>query len=269
MPMDPWCDLICDLMSPDISIPQIDHEVFANPPLRVMLGQVRFPPVLRIADLGSLVPFQDAIRHQFPTFRQEQQLSFMLGPQGPQAASAQQAYRFVTADGAWSILLTPDAVTLEADVAAGYRSYDEFVERFRLLWEAILSQFGPTQVARQGLRYVDHIEGERSAPEWASVINGELLGPIVERFGSAISQTASELRLIREDGVLVFKHGILPLGPNATMGYMLDFDYFTEKPSDDTSVDAVMTRFGAYHDMIYSLFRWCVTDAALEAFRGR
>ncbi len=255
-------------MSVDIDIPQVEHEVFPNPPLKVMLGQLRFPPVLRIADLASLVPFQDAIRHQFPSFRQEQQLSFMLGPQGPQGASAQQAYRFITADAAWSILLTPDAVTLEADVAAGYTSYDQFVERFRLVWDAIVTHFAPRQVMRQGLRYVDHIEGDRSAPEWASVINGELLGPLVNRFGAAISQAVSELRLTRDDGVLVFKHGVLPLGPGASMGYLLDFDYVTEEASDDASVEAVMTRFDAYHEALYRLFRWCVTDEALEAFRG-
>jgi uncharacterized protein (TIGR04255 family) len=66
----------------------------------------------------------------------------------------------------------------------------------------------------------------------------------------------------------VFKHGMLPLGPDAKMGYLLDFDYFNEEPSGDTSLEAVMDRFDGYHQEIYSLFRWCVTDAALEAFRA-
>lgn len=233
-----------------------------------MLGQVRFPPVLRIADPASLASFQEAVRHQFPTFRQEQQLTLMMGAQGPQVPSLQNAYRFVTDDGAWNILLTTDAVTLEADIAAGYTSYDGFVEQFRLVWQAILAHFAPDRVARQGLRYVDHIEGERTAPEWAALINHDLLGPLVDRFGTAIAQSASELRLTREDGVLVFKYGMLPLGPDATMGYLLDFDYFNEEPSDDTSLEAVMDRFTGYHEALYSLFRWCVTDVALEAFRG-
>ncbi len=252
-----------------MDIPPVEYEVFSDPPLKAMLGQVRFPTVLRIADLVSLAPFQEAIRHQFPTFRQEQQMSFVFGPQGPREPSMQQAFRFITDDGAWSILLTPDAVTLEADVAAGYTSYGQFVERFRLVWEAIVAHFAPSQVLRQGLRYVDHIEGERSAPEWAQTINAELLGPLVQRFGSTIRQAASELRLACEDGVLVFKHGILPLGPKAKMGYLLDFDYFNEEPTGDTSLAAVMGRFDSYHNAVYGLFRWCVTDAALEAFRGR
>ncbi len=255
-------------MSNAIDIPRFDHEVFARPPLKAMLGQLRFPTVLRIADIGSLVPFQDAVRHQFPTFRQEQQLTLTVGLQGPQGPTLQPAFRFITGNGGWSFLLTPDAVTLEADVTAGYTSYDEFVDQFRLVWEAILANFSPDRVSRQGLRYVDHIEGELAAPDWASLINPELLGPVVDRFGAAITQTASELRLTRQNGVLVFKHGMLPLGPEARMGYMLDFDYFNEEASDDTSVEAVMSRFNAYHQTLYSLFRWCVTDTALEAFRA-
>ena len=255
-------------MGDSLDIPTVEHEVFRSPPLKAMLGQVRFPTVLRIADLASLVPFQEAIRDAFPTFRQEQQLSFVLGPQGPQGATAQQAFRFVTEDRGWSIILTPDTLTLEADVAVRYTSYDEFAERFRLAWETILVHYQPRQVIRQGLRYVDHLEGDRSAAEWAELINPDLLGPLIERFGSEVTQSASELRLVLADGVLVFKHGMLPLGPDGKMGYLLDFDYFTEEPSDDASLDAVTRRFDAYHERLYGFFRWCVTDTALEAFRG-
>ena len=263
-----FCDLTCDLMSVDLIIPVVEHEVFPNPPLKAMLGQVRFPTVLRIADLGSLGPFQEAIRGEFPTYREEQQVILVVGPHGPQAPHAQRAHRFVTKNQAWNILLTPDAVTLEADVAAGYASYDEFALRFRLVWQALLTNFSPSQVERQGLRYVDHIEGDHTAPEWAAFINPELLGSLVERFGDKISQSASEVRLTRDDGVLVFKHGMLPIGPSSTCGYLLDFDYFIEEPQDDTSLEAVMDRFDGYHQMLYSMFRWCVTDAALDGFRA-
>ena len=256
-------------MTTGLDIPIVEHEVFPNPPLKAMLGQIRFPTVLRIADLASLAPFQEAIRGDFPVFREEQQLSLVVGPQGPQAPQIQRAWRFVTANQGWSFLLTPDAVTLEADVAFGYTSYEEFSRRFRGVWQAIADQFGPAQVSRQGLRYVDHFEGDRAAPEWATFINPDLLGPLVEQFGPAITQSASEFRLAREGaGVLVFKHGMLPLGPGGTLGYLLDFDFFTEEPDDDTSLDAVMGRFDRYHEELYSMFRWCLTEAALEVFRA-
>lgn len=250
------------------TVPEVQHESFAKPPLKVMLGQVRFPPVLRIADMASLGGFQDAVRAEFPTFRQEQQFSFMLGPNGPEAATAQQAYRFATADGAWSVLLTTEAVTLEADVAVRYTSYVEFVERFSTVWQAVRDHFQPGQVVRQGLRYVDHLEGERRAREWAEYINEELLGPLTGSLGEGVTQSVSEMRFSRSDGVLVFKHGILPLGPDAHPGYLLDFDYFVEQADPDVTTSAVVARFDRYHDMLYRFFRWCVTDRALEEFRN-
>lgn len=45
-------------MSHGPDIPAAEHEAFANPPLKTMLGQVRFPAILRIADLGALGAFK-------------------------------------------------------------------------------------------------------------------------------------------------------------------------------------------------------------------
>ena len=253
---------------PDIPLVSAeDHETFENPPLKAMLGQVRFPPILRVANLEALGPFQEAIRRDFPDFAPEQQFSVTLGPEGPQQTSASRAYRFKTADQAWSAVLTPDALTLEADVSERYTSYDEFSRYFAQVWAAVLEHFAPTRVSRQGLRYVDHLEGSGDASGWERYINKDLLGPLVGALGPGVEQSVSELRFPRPDGVLVFKHGMLPAGPSATMGYLLDFDYFNEEPSDDVSVEALRSRFDRYHDFLYSFFHWCVTDEAREGFR--
>jgi uncharacterized protein (TIGR04255 family) len=262
------CDLICDLMAYGPNIPGVEHEIFREPPLKAMLGQVRFPPVLRIADLGSLSALQETIRAEFPKFAQEQQVTLMVGPGVPQGPVTSNAFRFSTSDGAWSVALAPDAMTLEADVTVRYTSYAEFAERFGLVWAALAEHFAPSQVLRQGLRYVSHVESSRAAADWAELINDDLLGPLVGAFGEGVAQSVSELRFPQEDGVLVFKHGMLPLGPEQNMGYLLDFDYFTEEPEDDVSVAALAARFDRFHDLIYRFFRWCVTDLALEEFRG-
>lgn len=247
-------------------IPPVEREVFAKPPIKAMLGQVRFPPVLRIADMASLAPFQDAIRKQFPDFTPEQQFSFILAPDGPQHVTASQAYRFRSPDHAWSVLLGIEALTIEADPSIRYTSYDEFADHFRRVWAAVIDHFEPTEITRQGLRYTDHIEGDRPASEWRAYINEDLLGPLVGAFGEGVAQSVSELRFRREDGVLVFKHGMLPAGPDQAMGYLLDFDYFIEQPGD-VGVESIMDRFDAYHQVLYSFFRWCVTDEALKEFR--
>lgn len=250
------------------NIPAVDREVFARPPLKAMLGQIRFPAILKIADLGSLGGFQDAIREDWPQFAQEQQLGILVGPQGLQEAGATRAFRFTAADGMWSVLLTPDALTLEAGLPTGrYTSYEEFSDRFSRVWVAFLEHFKPAAVVQQGLRYVDHIERELPPAAWATLVNPELLGPLATSLSDGVVQAISDLRFQREDGVLAFKHGLVPAGPENKFGYLLDFDYFTQEQTDDTSVEAVVTRFDRYHEVIYAFFRWCVTDKALEEFR--
>jgi uncharacterized protein (TIGR04255 family) len=250
------------------ALPEAEYEVFPRPPLKAMLGQVRFPTILRIADLGALGGFQDAIREEWPQFAQEQQLGVLVGPQGLQEASSTRAFRFTSQGGTWSALLTPDALTLEAGLASGaYTSYDEFRERFAHVWTALVEHFRPAGMVQQGLRYVDHIERQLAPADWATLINPELLGPLTKSFSTGVAHAVSDLRFQREDGLLAFKHGLIPAGPTNAFGYLLDFDYFTQAQDEDTSVDTIMTRFDRYHEVIYAFFRWCVTEQALEEFR--
>jgi uncharacterized protein (TIGR04255 family) len=256
-------------MSPGPHIPPADYEIFANPPLKVMLGQVRFPPVLKIANLGALGEFQDAIRADWPEFVQEQQISFVVGPGVQEAPGSQQLYRFTSADKVWNIVLTTDAVTIETTGAGEYSSYEEFGKRFRAVWDGLLEHFAPSAVLRQGLRYVDHLEdGERSPEEWARLINPELMGPLAGPLAAGLEQAIADYRFRYDDSVLVFKHGIIPAGAENRPGYLLDFDCFTDEATDAVATDAVMERFSAYHDRAYAFFRWCVTDEALRGFRG-
>jgi len=233
-----------------------------------MLGQVRFPPILRIADLGALGGFQDAIREEWPEFGQEQQLGIVVGAEGVQQAGATRAFRFKAADRTWSALLTPDALTLEADLTAGqYTSYEDFSARFERIWTALTDNFRPAAVVQQGLRYVDHLQHELAPAEWGSLINPELVGPLATIFQSGLVQALTDLRFRREDGMLAFKYGLVPAGPENRLGFLLDFDYFTQERDDATSVEAVMARFDRYHEFIFDFFYWCLTDRALEEFR--
>lgn len=251
---------------PDIPT-AVEREIFAKPPLKAMIGQIRFPPVLRINDLALLAAYQDAVRSEFPEYAPEQQLNVVLGPAGPQNATVGPAYRFSTSDLAWSILVTSESLSLEVAVAERYTNYDEFMQRFELGWSALLQHFPPNRVTRQGLRYVDHIEGDLRPAEWARYINADLLGPLIGAFGSGVEQAVSELRFNRDDGVLVFKHGMIPAGPEGTKGYLLDFDYYNEDSTPETSVASVVERFDRFHDLQYAFFRWCVTEEAIEGFR--
>lgn len=165
-------------------------------------------------------------------------------------------------------MLTPDSITVEAGIEAGhYTSYEEFARRFSGVWAALVEHFKPVAVLQQGLRYVNHIERELSPAGWSKLINPELLGSISTTLSGGLVQAMCDLRFQREDGMLAFKHGLVPAGPQNKLGYLLDFDCFSQKRSEDASVEALVGRFDRDHDAIYAFFRWCVTEQALKEFR--
>ena len=56
-------------------------------PLVLVLAQTRFPGILKIDNKEAVVPFQDAIRRDYPLFTQEttQQIEIQVGAGGPMA----------------------------------------------------------------------------------------------------------------------------------------------------------------------------------------
>lgn len=237
-----------------------------------MLGQVQFPPILRLqTGVEAVAEFQDAIRDIFPGFGVEQQISITVSPAGEAEATTNRAaaYRFTNEAETWSTLLAPTAVTLEAAAGGRYSSYSEFAELFRTVWAAVVKHLRPGKVSQQGLRYVDHIEGDHSASEWADWINPELLGAMAgDVLGTGLEQAVCELLYPREDGRVVFRHGIARAGPQNAKGYLLDFDSIHLGPVEADDVDTLIARFDESHEVLYRFFRWCVTDRAVEEFKN-
>lgn len=252
-------------------LPSIDHETFANPPLRAMLGQVQFPPILRLQKgVEAVADLQEAIRESFPGFSVEQQIQITVSPAGEPETTTNRAaaYRFTNEDETWSALLAPSALTLEAAAGGRYSSYSSFTEIFRAVWGATVEHLRPGKISQQGLRYVDHIEGDRTAGEWAEWINPELLGAMAgEVLGVGLEHAVCELLYPREGGRLVFRHGIVQAGPQNVKGYLLDFDSIHTEPVPVEDIDKLIARFNDSHEVLHRFFRWCVTDRALEAFR--
>lgn len=236
-----------------------------------MLGQVQFAPILRIQKgIEAVADFQEAIRGEFPKFAIEQQVQVTVS--GPPTAdpniSRSQAYRFTNDPESWSVVLTASALTIEAVAGGRYSSYEEFSRLFALVWGAAIQTFGPGRIGRQGLRYVDHLEGTRSAAEWANWINPELLGSVAgDILGPELSQFIAELTYAQADGHILFRHGIAPAGPNSANGYLLDFDSVHTSAADQGDVAGLIGRFDESHDALYRLFRWSLTDRALQDFR--
>ena len=218
--------------------------------------------------VAEIADFQEAVRHRLPGFAVEQQVQVTVSPTGEATTSTNGAYRFTNEARTWSALLGPTALTLEAVAGGRYSSYSEFASLFEEIWAAVVEHLRPAQITQQGLRYVDHLEGDRRPDEWSTWINPTLLGGLASAaLGTGLDQAVSELVYQMDDGRIVIRHGIVRAGPQSTKGYLLDIDSVHTATLEPRDLVAVMERFEESHDAIYRFFRWCVTAHALEAFR--
>ncbi|MBA2313414.1 MAG: TIGR04255 family protein, partial [Actinobacteria bacterium] len=170
-------------MPAELRLPHREHGTLNDPPLKVMLGQVRFDPILQIDRQDFIAPFQEQLRGEYPQFGPQQEFSLVVGPEGVLRSEAAKSWRFATADGSWAVILAQSFVTLEAD-APQYVGYDDFRSRFEHVWGAALEYIKPNRAVQQGLRYINHIEEPLQPQEWSRFINPILLGPLGdESFG--------------------------------------------------------------------------------------
>lgn len=252
-------------MSP-LELPEVPYEHLSQPPLKAMLGQVRFPAILSVTEAEFVAPLQEAIRSEFPDLSPEQEIGLEVTPEGDVATETSRRWRFVSADALWSVVLAPDFLTLEANTGQ-YTDFDQFISRFEFVWQRTLSILRPGARLQQGLRYVNHIPAD-GPDAWRRLINPDLLGPFTNAlFADELASSLTDMRLARPNGTLALKHGIVKAGPDQTLGYLLDFDYLTQERTSDVGTEGVLSLFREYHAIIYRLFRWSVTEEALELFR--
>lgn len=257
-------------MAAGLSLPLVPSEHFSNPPLKLMLGQIRFPSILQLASRAHIAPFQDAIRDEYPEFAEEQKFSIEVSVDASTRTDEVRTFRFTSADSRWSVQLATDSVTLELSRPDGYLGFVEFRDRMESVWNYALQVIRPTRIVHQGLRYIDHFDWTDVQPEqWSAFIRPELAGLLAEpAIASRIQHTLTDTRIeIDDTTVFAFKYGLVRTGPNNVLGYLLDSDCYTANPSDMT-LDGVLERFDAFHDEIHKVFRWAVTEAALNRFRS-
>jgi uncharacterized protein (TIGR04255 family) len=234
-----------------------------------MLGQLQYPPILRLQKgVQEVADVQDAIREYLPGFAVEQQLQITMPPSGKAETATSSAYRFTNEEETWSALLTQTAFTIEAAAGGSYSSYADFAALFRRVWPVVAELLRPARVTQQGLRYVNHIERDCSPEEWSDWINPVLLGGVTSaELGTDLEQAITESVYKLDDGRIVLRYGIGRAGPVNAKGFLVDVDSIHTPPANPRDTDALMARFDESHDAIHRLFRWAVTDYAIEVFR--
>ena len=230
--------------------------------LKVVVAQVRFPYLYEIEEPGELITrLQKALAGEYPNAlpREETIFAISIGPS--QAERPQKPfgpYRFKSTDEKWQVSLAPDFVALEA---TDYDDWDEFGSRLLRVLESVNEVLEPATSQRLGLRYVNEIPLD-TADEWRQLFSRELLGLAADdAVSDRVVQTAAQATFSIDDHFLTARWGLL-LKDGTPAAFALDLDSFMG-PSDDFSVERLLSCADSLKKTCWSFFRASVTDEFL------
>lgn len=236
-----------------------DHEdvVFAGAPLTSVLCQVKFPPILSVAAPAGVAGFQEAMRAEYPRLLDvEQSASFQVSPEPSMSLSAP-VWKFTDEDAAWTVSLSIDFVSLDTPT---YSSIDEFLSRLDRVLSALHRTLRPASSTRVGIRKINHfVSDTRNTASLLGIIRPELLGPLAtESFPAPISGAGSFLQFHEDESTIFVVRTGLDTDEEHPLIFVLDMDYFTERPFEIDGGDALSTSIRHFSDGMTSFFHWAV-----------
>lgn len=253
--------------------PDPDREIYPNAPLKLVVFELRFPP---LADFDEAqASLARAVNTRFPIPGPAPQLTTVgIGPSGPTVHQSAGGVRRLDRRKRLSVVLTPETLVVET---SAYGRFEVYAEVAGEVLAALASAADVVAVLRIGLRYIDEID-PRDLPQpvrWTEYIEAPLLGPL-EHFGSVPRelQVASVFRITEEE-TLILRYGVVGqpvVDPNGPLvidrpaegeRFLIDIDSSWEAPRDNLpefDADTVLSRLIALHAPIREYFERTITD---------
>jgi hypothetical protein len=239
----------------DTDLSQRPRVIFKRNPLKAVVLQVRFPPLLVLSQPVGVAPFQEAIRDTYHRAEAPgQQVTLSIGPSGPLPPTGQLGpWRFLDDQG-WIVGLATDYVSVET---TNYKSFEEFESRAKQLLYAARDVLRLSERGRLGLRYINEITHPDAVTvaDWRGLLNPELLGMSGgELLGSRVTRALQQIDVRLDGGVLTVRHGFTaaPDGPSA---YTIDLDAHDDG-SHPFDVDEILERMRAFRAWEGGFFRY-------------
>ncbi len=241
------------------------HEdvVYERAPLTVVVCQVKFPPIMSLLAAAGVAGFQAALRDEYPVLMPGQirsTVSITPGSMGMEQSAP--TWKLVDETAAWTVALTVDSILLETP---SYTDIGEFLARFDRIMSALRRTVRPADSLRIGLRKVNEIElGETiDRASLLSSIRPELLGVLsAHKLPSPVSFNFSQVHFAEDDNTLAVQYGLHPgngHGTERVSKFVLDLDYFTERPYAVDGTDELLRLIRHFSDGMTSFFQWALT----------
>lgn len=246
--------------------PQKQEIQLKKSPLNEVVCQVKFPPILRIAN-ELPIEFQDAIRTRFPGLEIERgvlvKLPSINGADIPHFEPSPKIFRFSTSDGKASVALTTDFFALSTK---GYSHWSDFLSDLSLVEKTVRDIFQPAYGIRIGLRFINKFTKEntdcKTTQELLTLFRNELICLIQTDAWEELDEMFSQLIVRDNHSKLAIRRGFGT--EQKEPFFLLDFDYFEE---GQIGLDNLVPRMERYHSCIYDAFRWCIKDESLARFQ--
>jgi uncharacterized protein (TIGR04255 family) len=244
------------------------HPKLARAPLASVVAQVRFPPVFALNVETSRDELLAALQHDlvdYPLFARLHGQEILLGPQGVQSAESKPtSFQFSSDDGVWNVGISGDSLSLQT---TQYDHFNDFVNRWTSIAEAVKNHLSPPRQLRLGLRYIDELraEGADTPDRWQNLLAPEVIGlASSQRWGPATRQSFQEWLLEVDDVRCTVRHGFLPTAVHSREPfYLLDTDCHVDEVMP-FEPDAQARDLDRFNDIAYELFRSSLEDDFYE-----
>jgi uncharacterized protein (TIGR04255 family) len=253
-----------------------------NPPVYLTLAQVRFNPILKLADF--LPSIQESFRHAgYPDFDRQHIISIQLTAQEGQPPTPtpvqQERFQLGNVDKTHTFILDGQSLTLQST------NYGQFETFSACLLEGLSIVHGAVKLAfteRVGLRYLDRVMPqpgetiEQFLVEQVHGLNSRLGGRPLYTYTEAMNEIGNIKLLSRvaiQEGPLAFPPDIQPGNMRITERFtshvgisaILDNDGFVEG-REAFSTKVVAEHLDTIHKVIGTAFRTTATQYAFDAW---
>lgn len=243
----------------DTPFPHAQRRQLANPPIELIIAQVRFPTIAELFATDGFVRFAQEVRGEFPNASPESQVTLEINPDRVSERSRVPVWRFEDLSGDWNLTLTPDFLALETHE---YRTFSDFCERFVHTCTKLSTNYSIQSRTRLGLRYVNRYADDKQTdlPEqWLSLVRQSVFA--MRDIGPKLAQSAhiAHKFVIKEDLELMFR-SVLRSDPNSNSTgneFVLDLDCYD--PSNG-SIEDIGIRMADLKEVAHNAFWWTLKD---------
>jgi uncharacterized protein (TIGR04255 family) len=250
--------------------PPVEAIPLDPPPLARVLTQIRFSPVLAVAEEAFAGQVQQRLRDEYPFARGEFELALAFaGAETLPAATPTRLWRFYNNDEeSWRITLATNFVALETTEYAGHEDYYGRLERVLAVVEELVQ---PPQVERTGVRYIQRLIEPDDLARLAEYVRPEIVGACaLDDDGARVTLCLTQAQAAFEDVQLTARWGLLPpnagidaaIHPVETPSWVMDIDVFDDR-REPLNASTLAQRALEHSRRQYRFFRWAVEPAFL------